>query len=261
MMSDQQFHFTFRSMRRHAGVWLVLAAFAVAPARARAEGFFDFYLGAAFPQDDEVDVDTDDAVLNAGVPGTDGEVFRNAYPKNRNFDWETSPSAGIRGGYWFEFQEFTPSFIGVGLDLSYYRVFEDTDFGEINIWATPMTPLLMLRLPLGYSEDYPGGRVQPYVAVGPGFTFTAAEADLSNLGIGLDDFEDATFAVGFDGRAGLAVQLGRHFALFGEYRYTYLEPEFDDTVDDFRSAKFETEIDIDPKIAAHHIVFGASFRF
>src|SRR5436309_6195365 len=98
---------------RTAGSWITMAlVLAMAPTAARAEGFFDIYFGAAFPQDNKVDVHTDDAVLNAGVPGTDGEVFRAAYPTDRDFKWETSPSVGLRGGYWFEFQEVAPSFLG-----------------------------------------------------------------------------------------------------------------------------------------------------
>ena len=246
--------------RRTLGSWLLLTIVAMAPAIARAEGFFDIYLGAAFPQDNPVDVHTDDPLLNSDTASPDGAVFRSAYPTNRDFNWETSPSVGLRGGYWFEWEDF-PSFLGLGLDLSYYRAFEDTDFAEINVWATPITPLLMLRVPLGYSEDYPGGRVQPYAAVGPGFTLTAARADLSNLGIGLHDFKDATFDVGLDARAGLAVQVSHGFALFGEYRYTYLKPHFDDTVDDAGGTGFETDVDIEPKLQTHHLVFGASFRF
>jgi opacity protein-like surface antigen len=247
--------------QRTVGSWLLLALVAMVPAAARAEGFFDLYLGAAFPQDNPVDVHTDDPVLNAGAPATDGEVFRAAYPTGRDFNWETSPSVGLRGGYWFEFADEFPSFLGVALDLSYYGAFEDTDFAEINVWATPITPLLMLRLPLGYSEEFPGGRVQPYAAVGPGFTLSAASADLSNLGIGMDDFEDVSFDVGLDARAGLAVQLSHSFALFSEYRYTYLKPHFEDTVDDAGGTGFETSVDIKPKLQTHHLVFGASFRF
>ena len=60
-------------------------------------------------------------------------------------DWEASPSLGLRGGYWFG--EYGPSFIGVGLDLSYYQAVEDSNFAELEVAATPMTPLLMLRAP------------------------------------------------------------------------------------------------------------------
>lgn len=247
--------------QRSFGSWIVLAwMLAMAPAAAVAEGFFDIYVGAAFPEDSRVKVETDDPGLNSsGTP--DGAVFRAAYPQGGDYNWETSPSVGLRGGYWFEFEEIPPSFFGLGLDLSYYRAFEDTDFAEVNVWATPITPLLMLRLPLGYSERFPGGRVQPYAAVGPGFTLTAATADMSNLGVGLDDFEDATFDVGLDARAGLAIQLARSFAIFGEYKYTYLKPHFEDSVDDLAAADFDTEVDIKPKLKTHHIVFGVSFRF
>ncbi len=235
-------------------VSLALAvALAWVPSPAVAEGFFDLYLGAGFPQDNDVDVQADDPTI------TNDSAFRAAYPQDRDFEWETTPSIGLRGGYWIDTY---PSFIGVGLDLSYYRAFDEDEFGELDVWATPMTPLLMLRVPLLYSEDFPGGRFQPYAAVGPGFTITAARADLSNLGIGLDDFEDTTFDLGFDGRAGLAVALGQRFAVFGEYRYTYIEPDFEDTVDDaFGPPDFEAEIDIEPELQTHHVVFGISFRF
>jgi hypothetical protein len=167
---------------------------------------------------------------------------------------------GMRGGYWMSEPPF--NFIGFGLDLSYYRAFDQDSFGPVNIWATPLTPLLMLRIPIGYSEEYPGGRIQPYIAAGPGFTLTAAHADLSELGIGLDDFEDATFAVGADARAGLAIQVARHIAVFSEYRYTYLKPHFSDTVDDgFGPPDFEANLDIKPTLSTHHVVFGVSFRF
>jgi hypothetical protein len=65
------------------------------------------------------------------------------------------------------------------------------------------------------------------------------------------------FDVGFDGRAGLAIQLSRSFALFGEYRYTYVEPHFEDEIDVASAPfSFETDVDIEPDLATHHVVFG-----
>ena len=245
-----------RTFWRKVPVSLALAAlFATSPAAA--EGFFDLYFGAAFPQEGDVDVDADDSFWN---------VSRDATPPGAQYgsdvDWETSPSVGMRGGYWFE--QTGVSFIGIGLDLSYYRAFEDDNFASLDVWATPITPLLMLRLPLGYSERYPGGRVQPYAAVGPGITLSAARADLDELssaGAFLDDFEDASLDVGLDARAGLAVALSPHFALFGEYRYTWLEPKFEDEVDDTGALDGDTEFEIEPELRTHHVVFGLSFRF
>lgn len=235
-----------RVFQRTFGSWILLAlALVTAPIAARAEGFFDIYFGAGFPQDNEVDTSADDPLLESDLDfAYDGDI-----------EWETTPSLGLRGGYWFG--EYGPSFIGIGLDLSYYRAFEDASIGEIDVWATPITPLLMLRVPLGYSEDYPGGRVQPYGAIGPAFTLAAAQVELGEF-LATDDFEAVGFGVGLDARAGLAVPLGRSFALFTEYRYTLVSPEFEDEID---TVGFDTEVEFEPELETHHLVFGVSFRF
>src|SRR5258706_13230638 len=166
---------------------LVFAVVLAAASGARAEGFFDLYLGAAFPQDSHVHTSADDPIVD------------NMIAYNSDVEWETSPAAGIRGGYWIETY---PSVLGIGLDMSYYRAFEDSHFAPLNVVALPITPLLMLRIPIGASEDFPGGRVQPYAAVGPGFTIAGAHAkidelrDNSGFNTRLDDFNDASFAVG-----------------------------------------------------------------
>jgi opacity protein-like surface antigen len=234
---------------------LALAAIlAAAPAPARAEGFFDLYLGAAFPQDSHVHTSANDPIVDDMI------AYRS------DVEWETSPSVGIRGGYWIETY---PSILGIGLDLSYYRVYEDSNFARLKVAAIPFTPLLMARIPIGFSEAFPGGRVQPYAAVGPGFTIAGAHAAIDELrdnfsgtNTRLDDFNDVAFAVGLDARAGLAVQLARHFGIFSEYRYTWLEPKFKDRVDTVdNTGAFRTEVVIKPKLSTHHLVFGISFRF
>jgi hypothetical protein len=251
MMRDPLFRFAIPAVRRHAPVWLALAVL-LAWQPAHAEGFVDLYFGVGFPQDSDIDTSANDPFIAADIAYTS------------DVDWETTESLGFRGGYWFG--EFGPSFIGIGLDFSYYRAFEDSSFAEFESILTPMTPLLMLRAPLGYDEDYPGGRVQPYVAVGPSFTLAYAHAETDEItpsvDIAYDDFDEGGFGVGIDARAGLAIPIGPHFALFGEYRYTYVEPEFEE---DLEVASvpfgFETEVEFEPEIQTHHIVFGASFRF
>jgi len=236
--------------------WLALAALIGSGSAARAEGFFDLYFGVGLPEDGDIDTDAND-------PFVDDDI---AY--NDDVDFETTESLGLRGGYWFEFSDTLPSFLGIGLDLSMYRSFEDSSFAELEVWNTPITPLLMLRAPLGYSEDYPGGRVQPYVAVGPSFHVAFAHAELDEItptGPGdafYDDFDAAGFGLGLDARAGLAIPIGRHFALFTEYRYTWVEPEFEEDLEVASTPfGFETEVEIEPELRTHHIVFGASFRF
>ena len=238
----------------------VFAAMAVAltPASAPAEGFVDLYLGAGFVQGNDIDVEPDDFDPTLTL---DGEI-----------DDDVTPTFGFRGGYWFE--GATP-FLGLGLDLSFYGASgevrcvpplcgpggPDTDF---DVWVSPLTPLLMLRVPIARDEEVPGGRVQPYAAVGPAFNLSFAFSEFDDLGpdVGLvDDFEAASFDVGLDARGGVAVQVARHFALFTEYRYTYFEPDYEDEVDDVFAFDFDTDIDADTEIETHHVVFGVSFRF
>jgi opacity protein-like surface antigen len=146
---------------------------------------------------------------------------------NDRIEYDTSFTGGLRGGYWFE-------------DAANFT-------------------LLMARIPIAVEEDFPGGRVQPYGAIGPGFTLSVALADLSELGIGIDDLADASFDLGLDVRGGLAIHVAKPIALFAEYRYTRLRPEYDDEVDfDFGP---DIDIDIEPDLDVHHLVFGVSFRF
>lgn len=249
------FRCSIPSLFRHVPVWFAVAVLlAWSPAPAQAEGFFDLYFGVGFPQNSDIDTDADDPFVESDIN------------YSSKVDWETTESLGMRGGYWFG--DFGPSFIGIGLDFSSYRAFEDSNFAELEVWATPMTPMLMLRAPLGYSEEYPGGRVQPYLAVGPSFTLAFAHADLDEItpsnpnDLFYDEFDSAGFGVGFDGRLGIAVPIGQHFALFGEGRYSWVKPHFEDDVD-VASVPFgfETEVDIKPELETLHLLFGASFRF
>jgi hypothetical protein len=235
--------------------WIVAGLLALAPFSAGAQGFVDLYFGAAWPEEDEVDTHADDPIVN--------EMIR----YNSDVEWDATPSIGMRGGYWFEEPGF--NFIGVGIDLSGYGAFEDSGFASLDAWLTPLTPLLMLRIPLLASEEFPGGRIQPYGAVGPGFTLSAADADLDELrddfsgfNTRIDDFEAASFDVGLDARGGLTILFSPHFGIFGEYRYTYIEPEFEDETDVCDNfGCFETDIDIEPTLSTHHAVFGLTFRF
>lgn len=228
--------------RRSTALLACLASALLIASSAAAEGFFDIYAGAGFIQDGDVDATTDN-------PGVDISY-------NSDVDFETSPSFGLRGGYWFE---DATRFLGIGLDLSYYRAFEDSSFAPLDIWAFPLTPLLMLRIPIATEEGMPGGRVQPYAAVGPGFTISGARSDLDDFAGVFDDFEAASFDVGLDARGGLAIQLTRRLAMFGEYRFTWLEPEYED--DDLDSVAGEFDAEIEPELRTHHLVFGLSLRF
>jgi opacity protein-like surface antigen len=225
---------------------VVLLALALAPAIADAEGFLDVYMGASFPEDGDVDASLSGAAVHGFVASFSDEV-----------DYDTSFTTGLRGGYWFE---DAIAFLGIGVDLSYYAAREDTSTAPLDVYAFPITPLLMVRIPIAPEPDFPGGRVQPYGAIGPSFTTSVAWADLSELGLGVDDFGAVSFDVGLDARAGLAVHVAKPIALFVEYRYSRLRPEFEDDDVDYDFGP-DFDIDVEPDIDVHHAVFGVSFRF
>jgi opacity protein-like surface antigen len=84
----------------------------------------------------------------------------------------------------------------------------------LNVNSTIVAANLLLRLPLSVSEEFPNGRLYPYLGGGPGFqnsTFSGGRAN--------SDF--AVQAV-----AGLHVFLAKRLSLFGEYKYTHVTQTF-----------------------------------
>jgi opacity protein-like surface antigen len=77
----------------------------------------------------------------------------------------------------------------------------------------------------------------PYLGAGPAWAFTVKSDDLALVLGGLV-------------RAGVAVQVFQHLALFAEYRYSFPSFELQD-----RGLTFKTDLD------THHVVGGLSFRF
>lgn len=222
-------------------VWLpATLALLLAAQAGRAEGFVDLRLGPAFSENGDLDVRS-----NGPGPGRGGRL-----------EYDPGFTFGVRGGYWFD---PTASWLGLGLDFSYFHALEDRTNGELDILAMPLTPLLMVRLPLDPSQDYPGGRVQPYAAIGPALTLSIARLALDDTVPGMDDFYDAKLDVGLDVRGGIAFHVSRRVALFAEYRYTYLDLDYDNEVD-YRYGP-DPDFDVDTILRTHHPTFGVSFRF
>jgi len=222
-----------------AGLPVALALLLVAQAVA-AEGFVDLRLGPAFSENGDLRVRS-----NGPGPGRGSQL-----------DYDPGFTFGVRGGYWFD---PTASWLGLGLDFSYFHALEDRTNGELDIFAMPLTPLLMLRAPLDASPDYPGGRVQPYAAIGPALTLSIARLALDDTVPGADDFYDAALDVGVDVRGGIAFQLSPRIALFAEYRYTYLDLDYAKEVE-YRYGP-DPDYDVDTILRTHHTTFGVSFRF
>ena len=197
-----------------------------APIRER--WFVDLYCGGVMPEDGDVDAKAEPF----GVTVKDSA---------NNVDYDNTNTFGGRAGGWSgEYR-----WIGMALDFSYFKLEAD----GIDIKVFPLSLLLMLR--------YPGDRLEPYIGVGPGLFFSDTKIDIQ-LGGENKSFSDTAVDIGLDTRAGLAWRLFRRFAIFGEYRFTYFEGDYDDKVS---SAGTETEVNIDTKNSVHHFLVGVSYRF
>ena len=195
---------------------------------ARGGMFADIYFGASMPQDEDLHMRSSAFGVVAG--STDANV-----------NYDASFTSGARVGYWFK----SRLWLGFAMDVSYFEM--DSDKKDITLY--PISTLLMLRLPKR--------RFQPYVGIGPALfvskmKFTVDLSELSSGGTGT--FNDTSFDVGLDARAGLAVAWYGNTGIFAEYRFTHHSAEFDDTL-------AGVKVDVETDSNTHHLMVGISYRF
>jgi hypothetical protein len=162
---------------------------------ASAEWFLDAYGGASITADADVTV-------------------RNGTTVDDKVKFDTEAMGGGRLGYWLEGLPW----LGVAGDVSYFAPAGQGDTAETRLEVVPMSPLVMFRLPLLGSADFPKGRLQPYVGGGPGFFLTSVKVDVPGLG---EQSTDWQFEVGADARAGITFMITPAFGTFVEGRYTW----------------------------------------
>jgi opacity protein-like surface antigen len=159
---------------------------------ASAEWFLDGYGGASLTADADV-------------------TIRNGATFDDKVKFDTEAMGGGRLGYWFL------PWLGVAADISYFAPAGDGNTVETRLEVVPMSPLVMLRLPLLVSPEFPNGRLQPYVGGGPGFFLTKVKVDVPGLGERSTDWQ---WEVGADARAGITFLITPGFGTFIEGRYT-----------------------------------------
>jgi opacity protein-like surface antigen len=132
---------------------------------------------------------------------------------------------GGRLGYWLR----PVPWLGFALDTSYYQ-FDVTPknaknvvLQDVELQVVPITPLVMARLPLLESPDFPTGRLQPYIGAGPGIFLHQRKIDFESD----DRISDETVDVGADARAGVAWRFTPLFGIFAEYRFNYFSESAD----------------------------------
>jgi opacity protein-like surface antigen len=243
----------------------ILACSTTSALPASAEWFADLYAGTASTLSNDVFVEA----LKDPTGPTPFTI------RHRAVDFDSSMTFGGRFGYWDE----TWSWLGLALDVSHFRpdvgrqtvisteddatdvVTEPRTFAPLDLSVTAFSLDLMLRWPLWKSQQYPKGRLQPYVSGGVAL-FVAVVDDTTNFGPP-DRQSDIDASVGMKASAGVAWHFLRNWALFGEYRFTRFSPEFSFTpvpdpdrgFENFDKTRVETDI------LTHHLLVGVSFRF
>jgi hypothetical protein len=203
-------------------VMIGLGAIVIAPRPASAEWFLDGYGGASITADADV-------------------TIRNGTTFDDTVEFDTEAMGGGRLGYWLEGLRW----LGVAADASYFAPAAQGSTADARLEVIPLTPLVMFRLPLLESPQFPKGRLQPYLGAGPGFFLTSVEVDIPGLG---EESTDWQVEVGADARAGVTFMITPGFGTFVEGRYTVFS-----TNPGGRS----TELDIETL----HVAGGVSIRW
>ena len=151
----------------------------VAPASA--EWFADLYLGDAFTQSHDIKI-RNNATATATVRPLDVNF--------QSVHFNSSVTGGGRAGYWFQ----SLPYLGLGLDVSHFQPDVDSQnvelhalgtdrsipasFAGLDLSVTTLSFDLMLREPLLKTPEFPTGRLQPYLTVGPAVFFARDDGNL-----------------------------------------------------------------------------------
>jgi len=199
---------------------------------ATAEISLNFYIGGAFTGEEDADAKIDGFSIK-------GEI-----------DYEDSITFGGRVAYWFE----SMPWLGLALDLSYFAPDLDERDVDGDLSVVPISLLVMFRGQLMKSSAFPNGQLHPYFGIGPGLFFSSIDIDIVDVDDFDVDFDDDSTDVGLDLRAGLAWFFNIEWDVFVEYRYTSVEPDFDEDY-------FGVEVEIEPELGTHHFLVGLSYHF
>ena len=101
--------------------------------------------------------------------------------------------------------------------------------------------------PLNFVFRYPGNRLQPYIAIGPGVFFGRISTAVTT---GPDSQSSTT--VGLNTQVGLRYHLTRHVSMFGEWKYNYARFNFKEN---------ENFFGVKSTYSMNHLAFGLAYHF
>ena len=210
------------------------------PLLAKAETFVDLYAGLSLGSDEG---------LTTTAPGL--KITEEA-------DLSNSFTIGYRMGHWFKNLEWA----GVALEASHFK--HDIRQQNINkgyLRVTPVSGLLMFRIPLLKREIYPEGEYLFYGGIGPGIFLTSIKYEvtdseiLGKLDLGSLNCSERSVDIGLDIRGGIAKMIRGNISLFCEYRYTNVSPDFEEKDVPVNKLKIETELN------THHVLIGFTYHY
>lgn len=240
-------------MSRAAVVALALVAMIACGGRpASAEWFADIFGGVSFTRSHDLRLD-------------DSGIGRGTY---EDVEFDRSIAWGGRAGRYFD----SVPFLGLGVDFFRFYPYLGPQSvhlrgcfypggcgtgqggtGSFDIESSAISVDLMLRLPLLRTDDAPGGRIQPYVAVGPPLFITTMTPRHTRNFRNHDSDTDLSF--GYKLAGGVAVYVYKNLALFGEYRFTHVSPEFELQDASLNRTTVRTDLD------THSALLGLSVRW
>lgn len=189
------------------------------------------------------------------------------YPLHSSYDSNGSFLAGTRAGIWLP---QTGGRFGLAGDIFYSRI--DSGSDDTQLTLSPLSILLLYRLPLLVSEDFSHGRLQPYFGVG----LVGVLGDVSTR---VEREDGSTFKVdtavsggGGSAHAGFACCIDQHWSIFFEYRYLLTgdlsgskKPsdygnwhDYSDADDTYKSTRASIDAS---SIEAHQLFGGVTFSF
>ena len=161
---------------------------------AAAEWFLDLYGGVSITDDADVEL-------------------RGGQTIDDTVEFDEVATGGGRLGIWLPGLRW----LGFAVDVSYFAPEGQGSTGEARLEVVPITGLVMFRLPLLESQEFPNGRLQPYLGAGGGVFLTSVKVEVPGLG---EENSDWQAEFGFDGRAGITFLFTPGFGTFVEGRYT-----------------------------------------
>jgi opacity protein-like surface antigen len=209
----------------------------------------DFYLSLYGGGNSPFKTDVVESGGGVNLTAKDAELDGSASIGGKAGIWMTGarPGTGLDFGVELDIMNFNPdSRAGQRLSgtINGIPVTIVTNSADIN--ATLFAVNLLVRLPLGVTEELPNGRWFPYVGIGGGFQRTSFCSQCSE--------EAVDTAPAFQGLAGVKIFLFRNLALFGEYKFTHAVHTFES---DSPVGRIKDEMDFN----VNHFVGGLSLHF